>query len=145
MVLKKNMELNDEITIPAKLDHVYKSLNDLEVLKACIPGCEELVEDEDGKLSTRVVLKIGPIKAKFNGKVSLDLTNGPTKYSLVGEGDGGVAGFAKGGADVELVANGDETILKSVAKSEVKGKIAQLGSRLILSTAKFHQYYQDCY
>ena len=130
------MELNDEITIPAKIDLVYKSLNDLEVLKACIPGCEELVEDEDGKLSTRVVLKIGPIKAKFNGKVSLDLTNGPTKYSLVGEGDGGVAGFAKGGADVELVANGDETILKYVAKSEVKGKIAQLGSRLILSTAK---------
>ena len=130
------MELNDEITIPAKLDLVYKSLNDLEVLKACIPGCEELVEDEDGKLSTRVILKIGPIKAKFNGKVSLDLTNGPTKYSLVGEGDGGVAGFAKGGADVELVANGDETILKYVAKSEVKGKIAQLGSRLILSTAK---------
>ena len=125
------MELNDEITIPAKLDLVYKSLNDLEVLKACIPGCEELVEDEDGKLSTRVILKIGPIKAKFNGKVSLDLTNGPTKYSLVGEGDGGVAGFAKGGADVELVANGDETILKYVAKSEVKGKIAQLGSRLI--------------
>ena len=94
------MELNDEITIPAKLDLVYKSLNDLEVLKACIPGCEELVENEDGKLSTKVVLKIGPIKAKFNGKVSLDLTNGPTKYSLVGEGDGGVAGFAKGGADV---------------------------------------------
>ena len=130
------MELNDEITIPAKLDLVYKSLNDLEVLKACIPGCEELVENEDGKLSPKVVLKIGPIKAKFNGKVSLDLTNGPTKYSLVGEGDGGVAGFAKGGADVELVANGDETILKYIAKSEVKGKIAQLGSRLILSTAK---------
>ena len=130
------MELNDEITIPAKLDLVYKSLNDLEVLKACIPGCEELVENEDGKLSTKVVLKIGPIKAKFNGKVSLDLTNGPTKYSLVGEGDGGVAGFAKGGADVELVANGDETILKYIAKSEVKGKIAQLGSRLILSTKK---------
>ena len=130
------MELNDEITIPAKLDLVYKSLNDLEVLKACIPGCEELVEEEDGRLSTRVILKIGPIKAKFNGKVNLDLTNGPTKYSLVGEGDGGVAGFAKGGADVELVPNGDETILKYVAKSEVKGKIAQLGSRLILSTAK---------
>ena len=130
------MELNDEITIPAKLDFVYKSLNDLEVLKACIPGCEELIEEEDGKLSTRVVLKIGPIKAKFNGKVSLDLTNGPTKYSLIGEGDGGVAGFAKGGADVELVPSGDETILKYIAKSEVKGKIAQLGSRLILSTAK---------
>ena len=130
------MELNDEITIPAKLELVYKSLNNIEVLKACIPGCEELLEEEDGKLSARVVLKIGPIKAKFKGKVSLDLSNGPKKYSLTGEGDGGVAGFAKGGADVELIEQNDETILKYVAKSEVKGKIAQLGSRLILSTAK---------
>ena len=130
------MELNDEIKIPAKLELVYKSLNNIEVLKACIPGCEELLEEEDGKLSARVVLKIGPIKAKFKGKVTLDLSNGPKKYSLTGEGDGGVAGFAKGGADVELIEQNDETILKYVAKSEVKGKIAQLGSRLILSTAK---------
>jgi len=130
------MELNDEITIPAKLELVYNSLNNIEVLKACIPGCEELLEEEDGKLSARVVLKIGPIKAKFKGKVTLDLSNGPKKYSLTGEGDGGVAGFAKGGADVELIEKNDETILKYVAKSEVKGKIAQLGSRLILSTAK---------
>ena len=130
------MELNDEITIPAKLELVYKSLNNIEVLKACIPGCEELLEEEDGKLSARVVLKIGPIKAKFKGKVTLDLSNGPKKYSLTGEGDGGVAGFAKGSADVELIEQNDETILKYVAKSEVKGKIAQLGSRLILSTAK---------
>ena len=84
-----------------------------------------------------MVLKIGPIKAKFKGKVTLDLSSGPTKYSLSGEGDGGgVAGFAKGGADVELVEDDNETILKYIAKSEVKGKIAQLGSRLILSTAK---------
>ena len=130
------MELNDEITIPAKLELVYKSLNDLKVLKSCIPGCEELIQEEDGKLSAKVVLKIGPIKAKFKGKVTLDLSNGPTKYSLTGEGDGGVAGFAKGGADVELIKDGEQTILKYVAKSEVKGKIAQLGSRLILSTAK---------
>ena len=130
------MELNDEITIPAKLELVYKSLNNIEVLKECIPGCEELLEEEDGKLFARVVLKIGPIKAKFKGKVTLDLSNGPKKYSLTGEGDGGVAGFAKGSADVELIEQNDETILKYVAKSEVKGKIAQLGSRLILSTAK---------
>ena len=113
------MELNDEITIPAKLELVYKSLNNIEVLKACIPGCEELLEEEDGKLSARVVLKIGPIKAKFKGKVTLDLSNGPKKYSLTGEGDGGVAGFAKGGADVELIEQNDETIIKYVAKSEV--------------------------
>jgi hypothetical protein len=111
-------------------------LNDLEVLQKCIPGCEELLEVEDGSLSARVVLKIGPIKAKFKGKVLLDLSSGPTKYSLSGEGDGGVAGFAKGGADVELAQDGNETILKYIAKSEVKGKIAQLGSRLIISTAK---------
>ena len=130
------MELNDEFRIPAKLEYVYNCLNDLEVLQKCIPGCEELLETEDGSLSAKVVLKIGPIKAKFKGKVLLDLSSGPTKYSLSGDGDGGVAGFAKGGADVELVQDGNETILKYIAKSEVKGKIAQLGSRLILSTAK---------
>ena len=130
------MELNDEVRIPAKLEYVYNCLNDLEVLQKCIPGCEELLEAEDGSLSARVVLKIGPIKARFKGKVLLDLSSGPTKYSLSGEGDGGVAGFAKGGADVELLQDGNETILKYIAKSEVKGKIAQLGSRLILSTAK---------
>ena len=130
------MELNDEVRIPAKLEYVYNCLNDLEVLQKCIPGCEELLEAEDGSLSARVVLKIGPIKARFKGKVLLDLSSGPTKYSLSGEGDGGVAGFAKGGADVELAQDGNETILKYIAKSEVKGKIAQLGSRLIISTAK---------
>ena len=130
------MELNDEVRIPAKLEYVYNCLNDLEVLQKCIPGCEELLESEDGSLSARVVLKIGPIKAKFKGKVLLDLSSGPTKYSLSGEGDGGVAGFAKGGADVELAQDGNETILKYIAKSAVKGKIAQLGSRLIISTAK---------
>ena len=130
------MELNDEVRIPAKLEYVYNCLNNLEVLQKCIPGCEELLESDDGSLSARVVLKIGPIKAKFKGKVLLDLSSGPTKYSLSGEGDGGVAGFAKGGADVELAQDGNETILKYIAKSEVKGKIAQLGSRLIISTAK---------
>ena len=130
------MELKDEIKLPAKLDYVYGCLNNLEVLKICIPGCEELEENEDGSLSAKVVLKIGPIKAKFNGKVVLDLSGAPNKYALSGEGDGGVAGFAKGGADVELLEDGNETILKYNAKSEVKGKIAQLGSRLIVSTAK---------
>ena len=130
------MELNDEVRIPAKLEYVYDCLNDLNVLQKCIPGCEELLEAEDRILSAKVILKIGPIKAKFKGKVTLDLSSGPTKYSLSGEGDGGVAGFAKGGADVELVEDDNETILKYIAKSEVKGKIAQLGSRLILNTAK---------
>ena len=106
------MELNDEVRIPGKLEYVYSCLNNLEVLQKCIPGCEELLEAEDGTLAAKVVLKIGPIKAKFKGKVTLDLSSGPTKYSLSGEGDGGVAGFAKGGADVELVEDGNETMLK---------------------------------
>tara|TARA_B100001248_G_C27278049_1_gene406278 strand:- start:256 stop:705 length:450 start_codon:yes stop_codon:yes gene_type:complete len=130
------MKFNDEVIIPAKLEHVYNCLNDLEILKKCIPGCEELLKAEDGSLSARVVLKIGPIKTKFKGKILLDLSNGPEKYSLNGEGDGGMAGFAKGGADVKLIKDGNKTILKYVAKSSVTGKIAQLGSRLILNTAK---------
>jgi hypothetical protein len=130
------MELNDEIRIPAKLDFVYKSLNDLHILQTCIPGCEELIEGQDGTLSAKVILKIGPIKAGFKGKINLDLSKGPSRYSLTGEGDGGVAGSASGGADVELIEDGNETILKYAATSNVKGKIAQLGSRLVLSTAK---------
>ena len=130
------MELNDEIFIPANLDYVYKCLNNLNIFKICIPGCEELNEEDDGKLSAKILLKIGPIKARFKGKVVLDLSKGPNQYSLSGEGDGGIAGFAKGGAEVELIANDEGTVLKYVAMSEVKGKIAQLGSRLILSTAK---------
>ena len=81
-------------------------------------------------------LKIGPVKAKFGGRVTLDNTNAPMKFSLAGEGDGGLAGYAKGGADVELNADGNSTILKYVAKAETGGKIAQLGGRLITSTAR---------
>ena len=129
------MELKDEIIIPAKLDFVYKSLNDPHILQTCIPRCEELIEGQDGTLSEKVILKIGPIKAGFKGKINLDLSKGLSRYSLTGEGDGGVAGSASGGADVELIEDGNETILK-YATSNVKGKTAQLGSRLVLSTAK---------
>ena len=130
------MELEDEITIPASLDDVYEALNDITILKACIPGCEELIRNDDGELEAKVTLKIGPVKAKFGGRVTLDNTNAPMKFSLAGEGDGGLAGYAKGGADVELNTDGDNTILKYVAKAETGGKIAQLGGRLINSTAR---------
>ena len=83
-----------------------------------------------------MTLKIGPVKAKFKGRVTLDTANAPKGFSLTGEGDGGLAGFAKGGADVELIADGDGTMLKYVAKAEPGGKIAQLGGRLITSTAR---------
>ena len=130
------MELSEDITIPAPMEKVYESLNDVAILKACIPGCEELVKHSDTQLEARVVLKIGPVKAKFSGQVTLDTTNAPDRFSLAGTGDGGIAGFAKGGADVELIADGDNTLLRYTAKAETGGKIAQLGSRLITSTAR---------
>ena len=130
------MELADEIVIPAKRNAVYKSLNDIEILKKCIPGCQELIDKRGSELAATVVLKIGPITARFNGTVTLDQTRAPQFFSLSGQGDGGVAGFAKGEADVELIEDVNRTILKYTAKAETSGKIAQLGNRLITSTAK---------
>ena len=130
------MELTDEIIIPAPRDAVYKALNDVDVLKTCIPGCEELDREGENELVAKVTLKVGPVKSRFGGRVTLDSSKAPDAFSLAGEGDGGVAGFAKGGADVELIEDGDQTILRYTAKAETGGKIAQLGGRLILSTAK---------
>ena len=130
------MELKDEIRIQAPKQVVYDALNDPEVLKQCIPGCEELIQHSDQELEAKVVLKVGPVKAKFGGNVVLDTAGAPDQFSLTGEGKGGAAGFAKGGADVTLTEDGDETILAYDAKAEVGGKIAQLGSRLIQGTAK---------
>lgn len=130
------MELSDEIRISAPRDVVYAALNDLEVLQECIPGCEELIQHSPEELEAKVVLKIGPVKAKFSGAVTLDNSNAPGAFSLTGEGKGGAAGFAKGGADVTLADEGEETVLTYVAKVEMGGKIAQLGSRLIQGTAK---------
>ena len=130
------MELNDEVRIGAPRDVVYAALNDPDILRECIPGCEELEKTGDNELQAKVVLKIGPVKAKFGGKVTLDPRDAPDRFSLKGEGNGGVAGFAKGGADVELEADGDETILRYAAKAEIGGKLAQLGSRLVTSTSQ---------
>ena len=130
------MHLADEIIIPGQLDTVFVSLIDPEVLKRCIPGCEELEKTSDTDYAARVVLKIGPVKAKFSGTVSLDVSHAPHHLTLSGAGEGGLAGFAKGGADVELVDQGNETLLRYHATAETGGKIAQLGARLIESTAK---------
>lgn len=129
------MEMKDEIRIEAPRDRVYAALNDPDTLKECIPGCEELIKNSDTELEAKVTLKIGPVKAKFGGNVTLDKSNAPGRFSLTGEGTGGVAGFAKGGADVELEEDGEATVLRYTAKADVGGKIAQLGSRLINSTA----------
>lgn len=131
------MELQDEVMIDAPLAEVYEALNNPDVLQACIPGCEELVKHEDGSLEAKVVLKVGPVKAKFSGTVTLDTTGAPEAFSLSGQGNGGTAGHAKGGADVRLEAVApDQTRLTYDAKAEIGGKLAQLGSRLIQSTAK---------
>lgn len=130
------MELKDEILIPAPREAVYDALNDAEVLKKCIPGCEEISKTSDTELEAKVVLKIGPVKARFSGNVTLSPDAPPEKFSLTGQGNGGVAGFAKGGADVVLEERGAETLLSYTAKAEIGGKIAQLGSRLVEGTSK---------
>ena len=130
------MELSDEIIINAPKARVYAALNDPKILKQCIPGCDELIKHSDSELEAKVVLKVGPVKARFNGDVQLDKTGAPDAFSLTGQGNGGAAGNARGGADVTLTEEGDTTILAYEAKAEISGKLAQLGSRLIQSTAK---------
>jgi len=129
--------IEGEETIAAPIAKVWAGLNDAEVLKACIPGCQSLEKKSDTDMAATVVLKIGPIKATFAGEVTLKNLKPPHSYTISGEGKGGVAGFAKGGADVTLSETGpNETVLKYEAKADVGGKIAQLGSRLISSTSK---------
>ena len=130
------MKLNDEIIINVPKEQVYAALIDAEVLRQCIPGCEELIQHSDTDFEAKVVLKVGPVKARFSGSVQLDQTGAPDTLSLAGQGNGGTAGFAKGRALVTLEADGDKTILRYDAKADIGGKLAQLGSRLIQGTAK---------
>jgi carbon monoxide dehydrogenase subunit G len=130
------MELKDEIIINASQAVVYAALNDPEVLKQCIPGCEELIKHSNTELEAKVVLKIGPVKAKFSGNVTLSPAAPPERFSLAGTGNGGAAGYVKGGAVVELEQHQDGTLLRYTATADIGGKLAQLGSRLIQGTAK---------
>ena len=130
------MELKDTITINAPKDRVYAALNDPEILQQCIPGCEELIKHSDTELEAKVVLKVGPVKARFSGTVVLDTSGAPEAISLTGQGNGGAAGNAKGGADVTLEETDGQTVLSYDARAEISGKLAQLGSRLITATSK---------
>lgn len=130
------MDMNGSYRIPASRETVWAALNDPEVLKECIPGCEKLEMTSPTEMTATVTSKIGPVKAKFNGAVTLENINPPESYTIAGEGKGGVAGFAKGSADVSLAEDGDETVLTYTARAQVGGKLAQLGSRLIDSTAR---------
>lgn len=130
------MDMTGEYHIAAPREEVWAALNDPEVLKECIPGCEELDKTSDTTMEAKVTQKIGPVKAKFAGAVELVNINAPESYTIRGEGKGGVAGFAKGSANVHLAEESGGTRLTYEAHAEVGGKLAQLGSRLINSTAK---------
>lgn len=131
------MTMNGEVTLPASLDAVWAALNDPEVLKACIPGCEQLNKDDETHFSAVVKVKLGPVKASFKGKVELVDLDPPNGYRIQGEGEGGIAGFAKGGAKVALSDAGEgQTLLRYDVEAQVGGKLMQLGSRLIDSVSK---------
>ena len=131
------MELSDEITIAQPRDKVYAALNDTEILKRSIPGCESLERLSDTEMEGTVQVKIGPVRAKFKGQVTLSDLDPPNGYTISGEGKGGAAGFAKGGAKVMLSDTDDGgTLLTYEAKADVGGKLAQIGSRLVEGSAK---------
>ncbi|HEX2942317.1 MAG TPA: carbon monoxide dehydrogenase subunit G [Rhodopila sp.] len=130
------MDMTGERRIPAPRQTVWDALNNPEVLKASIPGCESLEKTEDDKMQATAAVKVGPISARFNGKVQLSDIDPPNSYTISGEGQGGVAGFAKGGAKVVLTDEGPVTLLTYQVNAQVGGKLAQLGGRLIDATAK---------
>lgn len=129
------MELNGQQRIAAPRQKVWDALNDAQVLKACIPGCESLTEDGDGAFDAIVRAKVGPVRAKFTGRVELSDIQPPESYRITGQGKGGAAGVAKGSAEVSLLEDGDGTLLNYAVTAEVGGKLAQVGSRLVQSTA----------
>ena len=131
------MVMNGEVQLAAPRELVWAKLNDTEALKASIPGCETLEKLSDTELQAAVKVKIGPVSARFKGKVNLTDIDVPNSYRISGQGEGGIAGFAKGGANVRLAdADGGATRLSYDVDAQVGGKIAQLGSRLIDSTAR---------
>jgi carbon monoxide dehydrogenase subunit G len=130
------MDMTGERRIPAPRGKVWDALNDPAILKASIPGCESLEKTSDHEMKASASVKIGPISAKFAGRVELSDIDPPNGYTISGEGQGGVAGFAKGGAKVALADDGPGTLLSYDVKAQVGGKIAQLGARLIDASAK---------
>ena len=130
------MEMSGQQRIAAARETVWAALNDPEVLKQCIPGCQELTKEGDNAFAAKVRAKVGPVSANFSGQVTLSDIVPPESYTISGEGKGGAAGFAKGGAKVSLAEDGDGTLLSYDVDAKVGGKMAQLGARLIDGTAK---------
>lgn len=130
------MTMTGEHELPVPPQTVWEKLNDPATLKACIPGCEQLDKTSDTEFAAVATTKIGPVKAKFKGKVTLSDLDPPNGYKISGQGDGGVAGFAKGGATVKLTAKDGGTLLSYTVEAQIGGKLAQLGQRLINGAAK---------
>src|SRR5581483_8932276 len=130
------MEMSSSQLVPASQNATCRALNDPDVLKACIPGCESMEKVSDTEYRLAMTAKVGPVKAKFNGKMLLANVKPPNSYSVTVEGQGGGAGFAKGNADVVLHAEAGGTRLTYTVKAQVGGKLAQIGSRLIDGAAK---------
>jgi carbon monoxide dehydrogenase subunit G len=131
------MEMTGEQQIPVSQEKTWQALNDLEVLKASIPGCESIVQSGDNQYDVALTAKVGPVSAKFKGKMTLSELDPPNSYTLAFEGQGGVAGFARGSAHVHLTPESDNaTKLAYEVKAAVGGKLAQIGSRLIDGAAR---------
>jgi hypothetical protein len=130
------LEMSGEYVLPVPRKTVWDALNDQEMLKRCIPGCETLEKKSDTEFSAVVVTKVGPVKARFKGNVRLEDLDPPNSYKIVGEGEGGVAGFAKGGASVTLTEKDGGTLLSYNVEAQIGGKLAQLGQRLVNGAAK---------
>jgi carbon monoxide dehydrogenase subunit G len=130
------MEMTGEQLVPASQQDTWNALNDPEILKACIPGCESIERTGENEYGVLMVARVGPVSAKFKGKLALTDIRPPSSYAMAFEGQGGPAGFAKGGAKVSLSAEGAQTRLRYEAKANIGGKLAQIGSRLVDAAAK---------
>lgn len=130
------MDMTGEERIPAKREIVWSALNSPNVLRKCIPNCEKLEKKSPTEMTATVKIKIGPVSATFKGDITLTNLNPPESYTISAEGQGGIAGFAKGASDVKLTEEGDETVLTYSMKAQMGGKLAMLGSRMIDSSSK---------
>jgi hypothetical protein len=130
------MDMTGEFRIPAPRQQVWEALNDPAILGQAIPGCQSIEKLSDTEFAAKMLSKVGPVKARFATKLTLTHLNPPASYTIAGEGQGGVAGFAKGSADVTLEEDGRDTVLRYSARLQTGGKLAQVGSRLLGATAR---------
>jgi len=130
------MEMKGEQLVPASQTDTWAALNDPEILKACVPGCESIERVTDNEYAVRMTARVGPVAAKFKGKLTLSDLKPPQSYRIAFEGQGGVAGFGKGGAQVQLAPEAEGTRLTYQVKASVGGKLAQIGSRLVDAAAR---------